>query len=256
MAAPTSSNLKCFKFIFIAIFCCNVNSGNSQNFPAQSLAKAFFCFNNKYIYTGCDEAYRLNESGNLNVPREATDIFCNGPCFAETQIVLKCVDNILSDFIFYNKATIGDVTNVLHAGCSYTNRRDMKIACDMPSPQIQFQDMIMTSYPTTTKIRLRRLILYTGGLLFFLLWCIHHSSSMMVSLGDIWFQIFFLLWSAYIDPISTDTLPFHFCSFLSLLASGVGRLESKQRAIYATMDGWMDRMECGVVVVYRSRRDQ
>ncbi|MBA0859638.1 hypothetical protein Goshw_009112 [Gossypium schwendimanii] len=123
MAAPTSSNLKCFKFIFIAIFCCNVNSGNSQNFPAQSLAKAFFCFNNKYIYTGCDEAYRLNESGNLNVPREATDIFCNGPCFAETKLVLKCVDNILSDFIFYNKATIGDVTNVLHAGCSYTNRR-------------------------------------------------------------------------------------------------------------------------------------
>ncbi|KAA3476069.1 keratin, type I cytoskeletal 50 kDa-like [Gossypium australe] len=109
MAAPTSSNLKCFKFIFIAIFCCNVNSGNAQNFPAQSLAKAFFCFTTN-IYTGCDEAYRLNERCNLNVPREATDIFCNEPCFAETQLVLKCVDNILSDFIFYNKATIGDVT--------------------------------------------------------------------------------------------------------------------------------------------------
>ncbi|XP_022719518.1 uncharacterized protein LOC111277368 [Durio zibethinus] len=126
MAAATSSKLKCFtcfNLIFVAIFCCNVNTGNAQSFPAQSLAKAFFCFNNKFIYTRCNEAYRLNESGNLNVPREATDIFCTGPCLAETQLVLKCVDNILSDFTFYNKATIRDIREVLRAGCSYTSRR-------------------------------------------------------------------------------------------------------------------------------------
>ncbi|XVF05968.1 hypothetical protein REPUB_Repub06bG0007300 [Reevesia pubescens] len=126
MAAATSSKLKCFtcfNLIFIAVFCCNVNSGNAQNFPAQSLAKAFFCFDNRYIYTGCAEAYRLNESGNLNVPLEATDIFCSGPCLAETQLVLKCLDNILSDFTFYNKATVRDIRDVLRDGCSYTSRR-------------------------------------------------------------------------------------------------------------------------------------
>ena len=79
------------------------------------------------IYTGCNEAYRLNENGNLNVPRDATDIFCTGPCLAETQLVLKCVDNILSDFTFYNKATVRDIRDVLHAGCSYTSRRGMGI---------------------------------------------------------------------------------------------------------------------------------
>ncbi|KAK8501663.1 hypothetical protein V6N12_002401 [Hibiscus sabdariffa] len=127
MAAPTASKLKRFTsfnlLIIVAIFCHNVRSGNAQNFPAQSLPKAFFCFNNKYIYTGCNEAYRLNESGDLNIPREATDVFCNGPCLAETQLVLKCVDNVLSGFVFYNKATIRDITNVLRAGCSNTNTR-------------------------------------------------------------------------------------------------------------------------------------
>ncbi|KAK8633570.1 hypothetical protein V6N13_014415 [Hibiscus sabdariffa] len=127
MAAPTASKLKRFTsfnlLIIVAIFCCNARSGNAQNFPAQSLPRAFFCFNNKYIYTGCNEAYRLNESGDLNIPREATDVFCNGPCLAETQLVLKCVDNVLSGFLFYNKATVRDITNVLRAGCSNTNTR-------------------------------------------------------------------------------------------------------------------------------------
>ncbi|XVF41785.1 hypothetical protein PTKIN_Ptkin01aG0308400 [Pterospermum kingtungense] len=127
MAAAASSKLMkcftCFNLIFVTILFCNANSGNAQNFPAQSLANAFFCFNNKFIYTGCNEAYRLNESGNLNVPPEATDIFCSGPCLAETQLVLKCVDNVLSNFIFYNRATVHDISNVLRAGCSYTSRR-------------------------------------------------------------------------------------------------------------------------------------
>ncbi|WRX25161.1 Small GTPase superfamily [Theobroma cacao] len=121
MAAATSSKLKCFtcffNLIFVAIFFSNMNSGNAQNLlPARSFAKAFFCFNNRYIYTGCDEAFRLSESGNLNVPREATNIFCTGPCLAETQLVLQCVDNVLSDFTFYNKATVRDIRDVLRAG--------------------------------------------------------------------------------------------------------------------------------------------
>ncbi|KAK6233266.1 hypothetical protein SCA6_003339 [Theobroma cacao] len=128
MAAATSSKLKCFtcffNLIFVAIFFSNMNSGNAQNLlPARSFAKAFFCFDNRYIYTGCDEAFRLSESGNLNVPREATNIFCTGPCLAETQLVLQCVDNVLSDFTFYNKATVRDIRDVLRAGCSYTSRR-------------------------------------------------------------------------------------------------------------------------------------
>ncbi|GMI79379.1 hypothetical protein HRI_001607200 [Hibiscus trionum] len=123
MAGPSSTSSKLNLLIIVAIFCSNVRSGNAQNFPAQSIPKAFFCFNNKYIYTGCNEAYRLNESGDLNIPREATDAFCNGPCLAETQLVLKCVDNVLSGFVFYNKATVRDIGYVLRSGCSYTNTR-------------------------------------------------------------------------------------------------------------------------------------
>jgi hypothetical protein len=59
------------------------------------------------IYSGCDEAYRLTQSGNLNVPPEATELFCD----------------VISDFLFYNKATVRDITYALSAGCSSTRQR-------------------------------------------------------------------------------------------------------------------------------------
>ncbi|GMY21862.1 hypothetical protein FCV25MIE_17103 [Fagus crenata] len=107
--------------ISIAIFC--FFSGYADDNPGQMTAQAFVCFNNKLIYSGCDEAYRLNPSGNINVPPEAADLFCNGPCLIETQQVLNCINNLLSNFIFYNKVTIPDVRYALNAGCSNTNQR-------------------------------------------------------------------------------------------------------------------------------------
>uniref|UniRef100_A0A803PW99 DUF7731 domain-containing protein n=1 Tax=Cannabis sativa TaxID=3483 RepID=A0A803PW99_CANSA len=70
------------------------------------------------IYGGCDKTYRLNEGGKLNVPPQAVELFCNGPCLAETELVLNCVDNIFSNFLFYNKATIGDIRGALNVGCT------------------------------------------------------------------------------------------------------------------------------------------
>ncbi|KAJ1407719.1 hypothetical protein SESBI_24195 [Sesbania bispinosa] len=91
--------------------------------PSQIVAKALLCFNDKYIYQSCEESCRLNENGNLNVPTEKTDEFCEGPCLSETNLVLSCLDNIFSNFIFYNRATIQDVKETIEAGCGYGPER-------------------------------------------------------------------------------------------------------------------------------------
>lgn len=75
------------------------------------------------IYSGCDEEYRLNESGDLHVPCEATNRFCYGPCLSETRKMLKCIDKLASGFIFLNKATTETIRNTLYSGCSYTPQR-------------------------------------------------------------------------------------------------------------------------------------
>ncbi|KAG5244729.1 Glutamate synthase [Salix suchowensis] len=96
--------------------------------PGQMVAKAMMCFNNKirscrYIHDVM-RAYRLTQSGNLNVPPEATDVFCNGPCLAETRLVLGCINGVISDFLFYNRATVRDITYALSAGCGSTGYRE------------------------------------------------------------------------------------------------------------------------------------
>ncbi|KAK9919951.1 hypothetical protein M0R45_028523 [Rubus argutus] len=111
-----------FTLILIAVSCCYSGCAAEDNL-GERFFNALTCFNNKFIYSGCDEAYRLNQSGNLNVPPDAIDLFCHGPCLAETQQVLKCVDSMLSTFIFNNKATLPDIRDALHDGCSYTSRR-------------------------------------------------------------------------------------------------------------------------------------
>src|SRR5688572_6393125 len=75
------------------------------------------------IYSSCNEAYRLTQSGYINVPPEATDQFCYGPCLSETHLVLDCVDHSLSTFVFYNKATINTIRTTLRAACSHSNQR-------------------------------------------------------------------------------------------------------------------------------------
>ncbi|KAG7588522.1 hypothetical protein ISN44_As07g008520 [Arabidopsis suecica] len=80
--------------------------------------RAAFCFNNNLLYRGCNEAFRLNQRGEFKVPPEETDKFCNGPCSAETELVLTCINSVMSDFVFYNRATPRDVRNALRGGCS------------------------------------------------------------------------------------------------------------------------------------------
>ncbi|KAH9689480.1 hypothetical protein KPL70_015522 [Citrus sinensis] len=103
--------------IFMAISCCCCFSGSyAANNPAEALANAYLCFNDRF-------QYRLNESGNINVPPGATDLFCNGLCFKETHVMLDCVEKLLSNFNFYNKATVKDIRKALNSGCSYTSQR-------------------------------------------------------------------------------------------------------------------------------------
>ncbi|KAL1806723.1 hypothetical protein ACET3Z_029791 [Daucus carota] len=91
--------------------------------PAEVVSKALLCFNNNYVYSSCEQSYRLTESGNINVPPEYTDQYCHGSCFSETNLVLNCIDDILSHFLFYNRATIYDVRATIKAGCSYGPER-------------------------------------------------------------------------------------------------------------------------------------
>lgn len=108
--------------ISIAMFFCYSEAAEDV-LQGSSIAKALSCFDNKIIYVGCEEAYRLNPSGNINIPPEATDVFCSGPCLIETQLMLNCIDNILSNFLFYNKATVQQMRYALNAGCSYSSQR-------------------------------------------------------------------------------------------------------------------------------------
>ena len=75
------------------------------------------------IYSRCEDSCRLNEKGNLNVPADKTDIFCQGPCLSETNLVLNCLNNVFSNFIFYNNATIHDIRDTVEAACGYGPQR-------------------------------------------------------------------------------------------------------------------------------------
>lgn len=80
------------------------------------------------VYSSCEQSYRLTESGNINVPPGYADQYCRGPCFSETNLVLNCIDNILSHFLFYNRASIQDVRETIKAGCSYGPERGKDIS--------------------------------------------------------------------------------------------------------------------------------
>ncbi|OIV91673.1 hypothetical protein TanjilG_26526 [Lupinus angustifolius] len=91
--------------------------------PTEIVSKALLCFNDKYMYSSCEESYRLKENGNLNVPSQKTDEFCEGPCLTETNLVLSCIDKIFSNFIFYNRATIQDIKETVQSACGYGPER-------------------------------------------------------------------------------------------------------------------------------------
>nr|CAB3476726.1 unnamed protein product [Digitaria exilis] len=82
------------------------------------VGKALVCFNDRYIYSGCQGSFRLGPQGSLDVPPGSADAFCGGPCLAETELVLRCVDDIMANFRFYNGASAADVRFALDRGCS------------------------------------------------------------------------------------------------------------------------------------------
>ncbi|KAF8724077.1 hypothetical protein HU200_021090 [Digitaria exilis] len=82
------------------------------------VGKALVCFNDRNIYSGCQGSFRLGPQGSLDVPPGSADAFCGGPCLAETELVLRCVDDIMANFRFYNGASAADVRFALDRGCS------------------------------------------------------------------------------------------------------------------------------------------
>ncbi|CAH1439505.1 unnamed protein product [Lactuca virosa] len=106
-----------------------VVSGGGGDEPEVVIVKALQCFSDKHIYRSCEESCRLTESGQLNVPPGYTDEYCNGPCLKETHLVLNCIDDMLSHYVFYNRATVNDVKETIKAGCSYgPHRGDFNVA--------------------------------------------------------------------------------------------------------------------------------
>ncbi|CAD6232257.1 unnamed protein product [Miscanthus lutarioriparius] len=71
------------------------------------------------IYSGCQGSFRLGPEGALDVPPGSADAFCGGPCLAETELVLRCVDGIMANFRFYNGASAADVRFALDRGCGH-----------------------------------------------------------------------------------------------------------------------------------------
>lgn len=57
------------------------------------------------------------------MPPGSADAFCGGPCLAETELVLRCVDDIMANFRFYNGASAADVRFALDRGCGRSGLR-------------------------------------------------------------------------------------------------------------------------------------
>ncbi|XP_008781073.2 uncharacterized protein LOC103700950 [Phoenix dactylifera] len=120
MASPPT--LGCW-FFRLALLCLFITCCESDQDPVDVAAKALTCFNDHYIYSSCEESCRLSAAGTIDVPLEATDQYCEGPCLVETKLVLQCVDSILYNFQFYNGATVQDVKYALNTGCGHTSKR-------------------------------------------------------------------------------------------------------------------------------------
>ncbi|KAK1294348.1 hypothetical protein QJS10_CPA16g01630 [Acorus calamus] len=104
------------------MFISGFTSAENEN-PANIFSKAFRCLDDQNVYSRCQEDYRINVAGNINVPYDETDTYCSGPCLIETKLVLDCIDGIMSNFLFYNSATTKNIRSTLRSGCSHTNRR-------------------------------------------------------------------------------------------------------------------------------------
>ncbi|XP_042380404.1 uncharacterized protein LOC121972843 [Zingiber officinale] len=126
MASTSTLKTRCFSFALLLFSITFVKSDDST---VGIVAKAMACFDNNVVYSNCQESYRLSAAGTFNVPLEATDDFCGGPCLYETKLLLSCVDHILYNFRFYNGASVGVVKYTLDEGCGHTSKRgDFNVA--------------------------------------------------------------------------------------------------------------------------------
>ncbi|KAL6838192.1 hypothetical protein ACP4OV_031989 [Aristida adscensionis] len=130
MAASVSG---CFS-LAACVFCCLISCSKSDGAAAAAfhgekryatdiVGRALFCFNDRYVYSACEGWLRLGPAGSLLVPPASTEAFCGGPCLAETELVLGCIDGIMANFRFYNGASVGDVRFALDRGCGHTALR-------------------------------------------------------------------------------------------------------------------------------------
>ncbi|KAB5556042.1 hypothetical protein DKX38_006951 [Salix brachista] len=85
----------------------------AQAVPGQMVAKAMLCFNNKIVPFLAVFFFFFFE------------LFLLTSCArAETRLVLGCINGVISDFLFYNRATVRDITYALSAGCGSTGYRE------------------------------------------------------------------------------------------------------------------------------------
>ncbi|CAL9133554.1 unnamed protein product [Musa acuminata var. zebrina] len=112
--------------LFLALLCLSTSCCNSEESTVGTVGMAMQCFVDHHIYVGCQESYRLNGGGRVDVPTGAADVFCDGPCLVETKLALDCVERTLHGFIFLNGASVMDVRFALDVGCGHTSRRGEK----------------------------------------------------------------------------------------------------------------------------------
>uniref|UniRef100_A0A0E0JGH2 DUF7731 domain-containing protein n=1 Tax=Oryza punctata TaxID=4537 RepID=A0A0E0JGH2_ORYPU len=117
MACVCSWSITCCKSDEAAAAAAAVAFHGQKRSTEDIVARAIICFNDRYIYSGCQGQYRLGPEGELRVPAAAAEAFCGGPCLAETRLVLGCVDGIMDSFRFYNGASVRDVRLALDRGC-------------------------------------------------------------------------------------------------------------------------------------------
>ncbi|XP_044973357.1 uncharacterized protein LOC123440879 [Hordeum vulgare subsp. vulgare] len=96
----------------------------SSKIALEIFERACHCFDDHNVYNECAAELRMGVEGAFHVGRESVDEYCGGACFAETELALRCVEEIAHDgFRFSNGASLFAVKQALGTGCSYTPER-------------------------------------------------------------------------------------------------------------------------------------
>ncbi|KAK9065992.1 hypothetical protein SSX86_015394 [Deinandra increscens subsp. villosa] len=78
---------------------------------------AYYCLQN--TSSNCTGNFILSEKGWLNISNSETNAFCGElGCAQHTLEVLKCVRYVHDEYTFENGATIDNLNDTIHTGCS------------------------------------------------------------------------------------------------------------------------------------------